>query len=58
MKGNNYYIFTGGPNPPDAGTTTDVYDYGAPIGAKNEMRPLYDVQKELGKFLEKSSWLE
>jgi len=58
MKGDNYYIFTGGPNPPDAGTTTDVYDYGAPIGAKNELRPLYDVQKDLGRFLEKSSWLE
>ena len=57
MKGSNYYIFTGGPNPPGVGATTDVYDYGAPIGAKNEMRPLYEVQKELGKFLERSSWL-
>ena len=57
MKASNYYIFTGGPNPPDAGTTTDDYDYGAPIGSKNEVRPLYGVQKELGEFLEKSSWL-
>ncbi|MGD0224134.1 MAG: beta-galactosidase [Terriglobia bacterium] len=58
MKGSNYYIFTGGPNPPGAGTTSDIYDYGAPIGAKNEVRPLYDVQRELGKYLEKSTWLE
>ncbi len=57
MKGSNYYIFTGGPNPPGVGATTDVYDYGAPIGAKNEMRPLYEVQKELGKFLERTTWL-
>lgn len=58
MKANNYYIFTGGPNPPDAGTTTDLYDYGAPIGAKNEVRALYGVQKELGNFLKKATWLE
>jgi beta-galactosidase len=57
MKGSNYYIFTGGPNPPGVGATTDVYDYGAPIGAKNEIRPLYEVQKELGRFLDRSSWL-
>lgn len=58
MKANNYYIFTGGPNPPDAGTTTDLYDYGAPIGARNEVRPLYSVQKELGNFLKNAPWLE
>ena len=58
MKANNYYIFTGGPNPPNSGVTTDIYDYDAPIGAKNEVRPLYDVQKELGKFLAQASWLE
>ena len=58
MKANDYYIFTGGPNPPNSGVTTDIYDYDAPIGAKNEVRPLYDVQKELGKFLAQASWLE
>lgn len=57
MKGNNYYIFTGGPNPPDAGSTTDLYDYGAGIGARNEVRPLYHVQKEFGLFLKARPWL-
>jgi len=58
MKGNNFYIFTGGPNPPGAVNTTDVYDDGAPVGAKNEIRPLYYAQKELGIFLKISPWLE
>jgi beta-galactosidase len=57
MKGLNYYIFTGGPNPPGAGVTTDLYDYGAPVGAKNEIRPLYNVQKDLAAFLQKNPWL-
>ena len=57
MKGTNFYIFTGGPNPPHAGTTTDIYDYGAAISATGEMRPLYHVQKELGNFLQAHPWL-
>jgi beta-galactosidase len=57
MKGHNYYIFTGGPNPPGAGVTTDLYDYGAPVGAKGEIRPLYAVQKDLAGFLQKYPWL-
>ncbi len=58
MKGNNYYIFTGGPNPQGVGATTDLYDYGAAIGAKNEIRPLYDVQKEFGLYLKARPWLQ
>ena len=58
MKGVNYYIFTGGPNPPGAGTTSDVYDYDAAVGAKGEIRPLYAVQKELGRFLKARPWME
>ncbi len=58
MKGCSYYIFTGGPNAPGTGVTTDIYDYTAPIGAKGEVRPLYDVQKELGLFLKARPWLE
>jgi beta-galactosidase len=50
-KGSNFYIYTGGPNPPGAGVTTDLYDYGAPIGAHGEIRPLYHAQKEVGLFL-------
>jgi beta-galactosidase len=49
MKGSNYYIFTGGPNPPGAGTTTDLYDYDASIGANGEVRPLFTAQKEFGQ---------
>jgi beta-galactosidase len=57
MKGSNYYILTGGPNPAGAGSTTDVYDYGAPIGATGEIRPLYQVQKEFAGWLKGQSWL-
>jgi beta-galactosidase len=58
MKGVNYYIFTGGPNPPGAGSTTDLYDYDAGIGANGEIRPLYDYQKEFGQFVHANpAWL-
>jgi beta-galactosidase len=57
MKGSNYYIFTGGPNVPGTGSTTDVYDYGAPIGADGEIRPLYYIQKEFGLWLKEQTWL-
>jgi beta-galactosidase len=56
-KGINYYIYTGGPNPPGCGTTSDIYDYGAAVGADGEVRPLYQVQKELGRFLKARPWL-
>jgi beta-galactosidase len=52
MKGHNYYVFTGGPNPPGAGSTTDSYDYGAGISAEGEIRPLYRAQKEFGAFIQ------
>ena len=57
MKGHNYYIFTGGPNPPAAGVTCDDYDYNASIGSKGEIRPLYQVQKEFGRFWAEHPWL-
>jgi beta-galactosidase len=57
MKGSNYYIFSGGPNASSSGATGDVYDFQAAIGPKNEIRPLYKVQKELGHFLKEQSWL-
>ncbi len=57
MKGHNYYIFTGGPNPMGYGATTDNYDYGAPVGAKNEVRPLYYAQQEVANFVAKENWL-
>jgi hypothetical protein len=57
MKGSNYYIFTGGPNVPGTGVTSDIYDFNAAIGPRNEIRPLYAVQKEFGLFLRRQSWL-
>jgi beta-galactosidase len=57
MKGHNYYIFTGGPNPPGAGSTGDLYDYNAGIGADGEVRPLYQAQKEFGLFAREHPWL-
>jgi beta-galactosidase len=57
MKGSNYYIFTGGPNPPGAGKTTDLYDYGAGIGARGDIRPLYQAQKSFGEVIRERPWL-
>jgi beta-galactosidase len=57
MRGHNYYIFTGGPNPPGAGTTTDVYDYNAAIGPRGEVRPLYEAQKAFAKAIRDRPWL-
>ncbi len=57
MKGSNYYVFSGGPNPPRLGQTSDDYDYGAAIGGGGEIRPLYGAQKEFGTFLMDNEWL-
>lgn len=57
MRGSNYYIFTGGPNPPGAGKTTDTYDFGAGIGAQGEVRPLYQAQVEFGRLIADRPWL-
>ncbi|MBN1249133.1 MAG: beta-galactosidase [Anaerolineae bacterium] len=51
MKGHNYYVFTGGPNPPGVGETTDMYDYGAPISARGRIRPLYHAQAAFAAFI-------
>jgi beta-galactosidase len=55
-KGINYYIFSGGTNPPGAGLTSDVYGSSAPIGAEGEIQPLYPVIKDLGHFLAERPW--
>lgn len=57
VKGINYYIFTGGKNPEQTGSTGDIYDYNAPVSHTGELRPLYFKQKELGAFLNKNGWL-
>jgi len=57
MKGHNYYIFTGGPNVPGTGVTTDIYDFCAGVGADGEIRPLYHAQKAFGQFIADRPWL-
>ncbi|HEY3332255.1 MAG TPA: beta-galactosidase [Capsulimonadaceae bacterium] len=57
VKGVNYYIFTGGPNPPGTGWTADDYDYGAAISSGGEIRALYHAEKEVGLFLRENQWL-
>lgn len=57
MKGINYYIFTGGPNPKGVSHFGNIYDYGAPVSAFGEIRPTYQTTRAFGKFLEKNSWL-
>ena len=57
MKGSNFYIFTGGPNPEGVGLTSDLYDYNAPVGADGKIRPLYYVQKEIGNYLKNNAFL-
>jgi beta-galactosidase len=57
MKGHNYYIFTGGPNPDIIGGFPDVYDYQAPIAADGTLRPTYHALAEFGRFLNDNSWL-
>ena len=58
MKGSNYYIFTGGPNIPGTGTTGDIYDYHAPIGAFGEIRESYQSVKAFGAFMQQRGWLQ
>ncbi|MEK6795270.1 MAG: beta-galactosidase [Spirochaetota bacterium] len=57
MKGCNYYIFTGGINPANAGATGTVYDYSAPISADGKIRPSYHMMKRYNGFLRKNAWL-
>ena len=50
IRGHNGYIFTGGPNPNGLGTVSEIYDYNAPVGAKGEIRPSYDMLLDYGRF--------
>ena len=51
VKGLNYYVFTGGPNVPDTGDTTDVYDYAAPIGADGRENPTFEAFKRFTNLM-------
>jgi len=57
MKGLNYYIFTGGPNPENTGCFDDIYDFQAPVAADGRLRPTYDAMKRFGRFLKRHAWL-
>ena len=57
MKGLNYYIFTGGPNPINLGRFDDVYDYGAPVSAEGALRESYDIIRGFNEDLNTHPWL-
>jgi hypothetical protein len=57
MKGVNYYVFAGGPNPAHIGGDGDMYDYNAPIGPNGEIRPIYRTLEEFGRLLSDNPWL-
>lgn len=57
VKGVNYYVFTGGKNSGDFGTTAYVYDYRACVSADGKKRPNYQVIKRFSKVLRENEWL-
>ena len=57
MKGVNWYVFTGGPNPPKVGGDGDLYDYCAAVGPFGEIRPSYNVLKNFSEFVNTENWL-
>ena len=58
MKGVNYYVYTGGPNFPNTGTTCDLYDYNAHIHADGSFNPTYNSLKTFGRFMEDHTWMQ
>lgn len=58
MKGVNYYIYTGGPNFPDTGSTCDIYDYNALVHADGSINPTYYSAKDIGLFMKDHGWLQ
>ncbi|MBO4886218.1 MAG: beta-galactosidase [Clostridia bacterium] len=58
IKGLNYYVYTGGPNAPDTGTTCDVYDYNALVRADGSLNDTYAVAKQFGGFMAENGWLQ
>ena len=51
MRGVNYYVFTGGPNFPETGTTCDIYDYNALVHADGSLNETYHAAADFGRFL-------
>ena len=58
MKGCNYYVYTGGPNFPGTGNTSEIYDYNAHVHADGSLNPTYESLKTFGKFCENHSWMQ
>ncbi|MBQ9749050.1 MAG: beta-galactosidase [Clostridia bacterium] len=50
MKGVNYYIYTGGPNPDGTGSTVDIYDYNAFVSADGTVKDTYNALKKFSTF--------
>ena len=58
MKGVNYYIYTGGPNFPNTGTTAEIYDYNAHVRADGSLNPTYESLKTFGHFMQSHGWMQ
>lgn len=58
IRGINYYIFTGGPNYNQIGSTCDIYDYHAFISADGKINDTYYAGQKFGKFLKENAWLQ
>ena len=58
MNGLNYYVYTGGPNVADTGTTCDVYDYNALVRADGSLNETYTAAKTFGEFIRENAWLQ
>ena len=56
LKGSNYYIYTGGPNPMQFGLTSDDYGYNAAITSDGQIAPLYETEKKIGSFIKDNKW--
>ncbi len=58
MKGVNYYVYTGGPNLPGTGATTDLYDYQALVHADGSLNETYEAAKAFGQFAASHGWMQ
>lgn len=58
LKGINLYIFTGGANFGQTGTTGDVYDYHALIHADGKINKTYYAAQRFGAFMKEHAWLQ
>ena len=57
MKGINYYLFAGGKNPYNQGSTSEIYDCQAPIKYDGTIRDHYYSFKKINKFIKDNKWL-